>query len=99
MARGTGNEPGRKGRRTRKIAGARDANGATAADEAPQRDAGGGTLEWIKSLGVAVVLFLILRTFLIQTFVITSGSMEESLLVGDFLMVNRLALGSRVPGT
>jgi len=56
-------------------------------------------VEWAKSIGIAVVLFLFLRTFIVQTFVITSGSMEETLLVGDMLVVNRLALGSRVPGT
>ncbi len=55
--------------------------------------------EWIKSLGVAFVLFLIIRSFLIHTFVIISGSMEDSLLVGDLLLVNRAALGSPVPGT
>lgn len=55
--------------------------------------------EWAKSIGIAVVLFLVLRTFLVQTFVITSGSMEETLLVGDMLMVNRAAIGSRIPGT
>jgi signal peptidase I len=57
------------------------------------------TLEWAKSIVIAVVLFLVLRTFLVQTFVITSGSMEDTLLVGDMLLVNRLAIGSRVPGT
>ncbi len=57
------------------------------------------TLEWAKSIAIAVVLFLVLRTFLVQTFVITSGSMEDTLLVGDMLLVNRLAIGSRVPGT
>ncbi len=76
--------------RTRKVAGEGDQ---------PRAESAGGALEWLKSLGVALVLFLILRTFLIQTFVITSGSMEDSLLVGDFLMVNRLAMGSRIPGT
>jgi signal peptidase I len=55
--------------------------------------------EWIRSLAVAVVLFLIIRTFLLSTFVIISGSMERTLLVGDLLLVNRLATGSRVPGT
>lgn len=55
--------------------------------------------EWLKSVGIAVVLFLVLRTFLIQTFVITSGSMKDTLLVGDFLMVNRAAIGSPVPFT
>ena len=46
-----------------------------------------------------MVLFLVLRTFLVQTFVITSGSMEDTLLVGDMLLVNRAAIGSRIPGT
>ena len=53
----------------------------------------------VKSLVLALVLFLVLRSFVIQNFVITSGSMIETLLVGDFLMVNRVALGSRIPFT
>ena len=55
--------------------------------------------EWAKSLLIALVLFLVLKSFLVQTFVITSGSMEDTLLVGDMLVVNRAALGSRVPLT
>jgi len=55
--------------------------------------------EWLKSLGVAVVLFLVIRTFVLQTFVITSGSMENTLLVGDMLVANRAAIGARIPGT
>jgi signal peptidase I len=57
----------------------------------------GGALEWLKSLGVALLLFFVLRTFLVQTFVITSGSMEDTMLVGDMLLVNRAAMGSQVP--
>lgn len=60
---------------------------------------GNALWEWTKSLIVAVILFLFIRTFLIHTFVIISGSMEETLLVGDLLLVNRAAVGSRVPGT
>jgi len=56
-------------------------------------------LEWFKSLVVALVLFLFIRSFLIHTFVIISGSMEETLLVGDLLLVNRAAVGSPIPGT
>lgn len=55
--------------------------------------------EGLKSLLLALALFLLLRSFVVQNFVITSGSMEETLLVGDFLMVNKLALGSRIPFT
>jgi signal peptidase I len=58
-----------------------------------------GLVEWAKALAGALVLFLFIRTFILQTFVITSGSMEETLLVGDFLVVNRLSLGARIPGT
>lgn len=56
-------------------------------------------VEWIKSIGIAIVLFLVLRSFIVQTFVITSGSMEDTLLVGDMLLVNRASIGSFIPGT
>jgi signal peptidase I len=55
--------------------------------------------EWGKSLLVAVVAFFFLRIFILQTFVIISGSMEGTLLVGDFLLANRAAVGVRIPGT
>lgn len=55
--------------------------------------------EWFKSLAVIIVLFLVIRTFLVQTFVITSGSMEDTLLVGDFLLINKVAYGAIIPGT
>ena len=43
-------------------------------DDAKARDS--VAKEWTKSLLVAVVLFVVIRTFVLQTFVITSGSME-----------------------
>lgn len=55
--------------------------------------------EWTKSIAIAALLFFFLRSFLVQTFVITSGSMEETLLVGDMLMVNRASIGSHIPFT
>ncbi len=67
--------------------------------EQPGPFSAGSLWEGVKSLALAFALFLVLRSFVIQNFVITSGSMEETLLVGDFLMVNRLSLGSRIPFT
>jgi len=55
--------------------------------------------DWTKSIGAAVLLFLVLRAFIVQTFVITSSSMEDTLLVGDFLILSKLAYGPRIPGT
>jgi signal peptidase I len=54
---------------------------------------------WMRSLGMALVLFLIIKTFLMEAFRIPSGSMEKTLLVGDFLFVNKAAYGAQIPGT
>lgn len=56
-------------------------------------------VEWGKSLLWAVVLFLVIRTFVAESFYISSGSMEPSLLIGDVLMVGKVAYGAKIPGT
>ncbi len=55
------------------------------------------TWEWAKSLQLAIILFLLVRAFLVEAFKIPSGSMEGTLLVGDFLLVNKLVYGAEVP--
>lgn len=57
------------------------------------------TWEWIKSLVVALLLFLVIRTFVVEAFRIPTSSMEGTLLVGDFLLVNKAVYGAQVPGT
>ncbi|MDH3272818.1 MAG: signal peptidase I [Gemmatimonadota bacterium] len=93
----------KKDRRAARRAGAEKtkeaAEGRRARRRAQQVEAPNAALEWTKSIVIAVALFLVLRTFLVQTFVITSGSMEDTLLVGDMLLVNRAAIGSRIPAT
>jgi signal peptidase I len=54
--------------------------------------------ENVESLAVAVLLFLVVRTFLVQAFRIPSESMERTLLEGDFLFVNKFLYGAKVPG-
>src|SRR5207244_7364192 len=54
---------------------------------------------WMRSLGMALVLFLVIRTFLLEAFQIPSGSMERTLLAGDFLFVNKAVYGAQIPGT
>lgn len=53
----------------------------------------------MRSLGMALILFLIIRTFLVEAFQIPSGSMERTLLAGDFLFVNKAVYGAQIPGT
>lgn len=53
----------------------------------------------MRSLGIAVLVFLVVRTFLLEAFQIPSGSMERTLLAGDFLFVNKIVYGAQIPGT
>ncbi|HEV2149184.1 MAG TPA: signal peptidase I [Longimicrobiaceae bacterium] len=55
--------------------------------------------EWFKAISTAVLLFLTIRTFVVEAFKIPTGSMERTLLVGDFLLVNKAVYGAEVPGT
>jgi len=55
--------------------------------------------EWTKSILVGFLIFIVIRTFLIQTFTIISGSMENTLLVGDFLVLSKSAYGATIPLT
>ncbi len=53
--------------------------------------------EYAEAMGIALVLALIIRTFLIQAYKIPSGSMEPTLLVGDHILVNKIVYGLRLP--
>jgi signal peptidase I len=55
--------------------------------------------DWAKSIAYGFAIFLVMRAFILQTWVITSGSMEGTLLVGDLLILNKVAYGAPVPGT
>jgi signal peptidase I len=49
--------------------------------------------EYFESIVVAVILALFIRTFVVQAFKIPTGSMEENLLIGDHLLVNKFVYG------
>ncbi len=55
--------------------------------------------EWADAIIFAVVAATIIRGFYIEAFTIPTSSMEQKLLVGDFLFVNKMAYGARVPNT
>jgi len=54
-------------------------------------------LEWVKSIGSAILIFLVIRTFIIQGYYIPSESMEPTLLVKDYLMANTTIFGAELP--
>lgn len=54
---------------------------------------------WLTILPMALLLFLVLRTFVVEAFRIPSSSMERTLLVGDFLLVNKWVYGAEIPFT
>ncbi len=86
---------GKRARRGKRGGTKGDSKGGGAGDD---RRAG-SLAEWGRSLAGAFVLFLCLRIFVLETYVIDSGSMERTLLVGDFVVVNKLAIGPRLPFT
>jgi len=56
-----------------------------------------GLRENIEAILVAIVLALFIRTFVIQAFKIPSGSMKETLKIGDHILVNKFIYGVKVP--
>jgi signal peptidase I len=55
--------------------------------------------EYTEALVVAVALAMVIRTFGFQAFRIPTGSMEDTLLVGDFLFVSKFLYGAEIPFT
>ncbi|MBI5866879.1 MAG: signal peptidase I [candidate division Zixibacteria bacterium] len=53
--------------------------------------------EYTKSLGIALILAIIIKTSIVEAYKIPSGSMEDTLLVGDFLLANKFVYGSKLP--
>ncbi|NLG65769.1 MAG: signal peptidase I [Actinobacteria bacterium] len=57
------------------------------------------TRENVRSILIAVLFFLVIRSFFLAGYRIPSGSMEPTLLIGDWLFVNKLRYGPVIPFT
>lgn len=55
--------------------------------------------ENIEAIVVAVIIAMFIRTFIIQAFKIPSGSMLETLQIGDHILVNKFIYGVKIPFT
>jgi len=53
--------------------------------------------EYAESIAIAILLALVIRTYLVQAFKIPSGSMEDTLAIGDHLLVSKFIYGTKVP--
>ncbi|HET7321911.1 MAG TPA: signal peptidase I [Longimicrobiaceae bacterium] len=53
--------------------------------------------EGVKAAATALLLFFCIRVFLVEAYKIPTGSMENTLMVGDFLLVNKAVYGAAVP--
>lgn len=53
--------------------------------------------EYAEALTVAILLALVIRTFVVQAFKIPSSSMEPTLQIGDHILVNKFIYGVRLP--
>ncbi|MBP2673714.1 MAG: signal peptidase [Deltaproteobacteria bacterium] len=69
----------------------------------PERSGGGAKKgrfrEYVEAFGIALVIALVVRTLLLQAFKIPSSSMENTLLVGDHIFVNKFIYGYHIPFT
>lgn len=63
----------------------------------PRKGAFGETFSYFKSLAIAFIIVLPIKHFVIEGYRVPTGSMENTILVGDFLLANKFLYGSRVP--
>ena len=57
------------------------------------------TREWADAILFAVVAATLIRSFILEAYTIPTGSMEKTLLIGDFLFVSKVDYGARIPMT
>jgi signal peptidase I len=68
-------------------------------DPTPEKDPNSDIKETVRTFAWAILIALVIRTFLFEPFNIPSSSMEPTLLIGDFLFVSKFAYGYSGLGT
>ena len=81
------------------VPGAPETDGQTATGAVPRRPRKSLVREYGEAIVIAVLLALVIRTLVVQAFTIPSGSMMDTLLVGDYILVNKFLYGPEIPFT
>jgi signal peptidase I len=70
-----------------------------AAESRNQTKATSANILWenVKQIGMAIILALFIKTSVVEAYKIPTASMEDTLLVGDFLLANKFVYGARLP--
>ncbi|MBI4706562.1 MAG: signal peptidase I [Candidatus Omnitrophica bacterium] len=55
--------------------------------------------EWVESIVIAFLLAMVIRAFVVQAFKIPTGSMRQTLIEGDLILVNKFIYGAKIPFT
>lgn len=64
---------------------------------APKEERSGTFREYAEAFAVALLLALFIRTFVVQAFKIPSGSMKDTLAIGDQILVSKFSYGVKIP--
>ncbi|RJP75811.1 MAG: signal peptidase I [Candidatus Zixiibacteriota bacterium] len=62
-----------------------------------RRRAKGPVRDWLEFIITLTIMVFVIRTTVVEAYRIPSSSMEDTLLIGDFLMVNKFLYGIRTP--
>jgi signal peptidase I len=88
------------------VSGGRDATADAVVTMPPEETRGAGprrrkslVREYAEAIAIAILLALVIRTFVVQAFTIPSGSMMDTLLVGDYILVSKFLYGAELPAT
>src|SRR5882724_3470762 len=66
------------------------------AEKKKKDDKKSGMMEWARSLTIGILAVLIFRGMVAQAYQIRSGSMEHTLLVGDYIYINKMLYGPEI---
>ena len=82
-----------------RVAGSPEARSLPAEAAQARRRKKSVTREYVEAIVIAILLALVIRTLVVQAFTIPSGSLMDTLLVGDYILVNKFLYGPEIPFT